>query len=125
MTDNADSVFHPVADVDDVADGELLSVRTPRGEPICLLRHRGEIHAVSDCCTHSEFPISDGSLAADGSLECTWHGARFDCRTGAVLKGPAEDPLPVYEVKVNGGKVLVGPRKRSHDVDPWGPGPRP
>jgi 3-phenylpropionate/trans-cinnamate dioxygenase ferredoxin component len=112
MTDSTDSVFHPVADVDDVADGGLLAVKTPTGEPVCLVKHRGEIHAVSDCCTHSEFPISDGSLRSDGSLECTWHGARFDCRTGAVLKGPAEDPLPVYAVKVDNGKVLVGPRKR-------------
>lgn len=117
MSQSTNSQFHPVADVDDVAEGELLSVKTPGGEPVCLLKHNGEIHAVSDCCTHSEFPISDGSLGPDGSLECTWHGARFDCRTGAVQKGPAEDPLPVYEVKVEGGKVFVGPRKRH-----WGPG---
>ncbi len=110
MSTGAD--FYPVANADDVAEGDLLAVKTPSGEPVCLLRHRGEIYAVSDCCTHSEFPISDGSLGADGSLECTWHGARFDCRTGAVRKGPAEDPLPVYEVKVQAGKVLVGPRKR-------------
>jgi 3-phenylpropionate/trans-cinnamate dioxygenase ferredoxin component len=103
--------FHPVADVDDVAEGELLSVKTRHGEPVCLFKHGGQIGAVSDCCTHSEFPISDGSLRADGSLECMWHGARFDCRTGAVLKGPAEDALPVYAVKVVGGKILVGPRK--------------
>lgn len=111
MTDFFSADFFAVARVDDVAEGELLSVTTPTGQPICLVRHRGEIHAVSDCCTHSEFPISDGSLRPDGSLECTWHGALFDCRTGAVLKGPAEDPLPVYAVKVDGAKVLVGPRK--------------
>jgi len=103
--------FHAVANAEDVAEGDLLSVTTPSGVPVCLVRHRGELFAVSDCCTHSEFPISDGSLRPDGSLECTWHGALFDCRTGAVRKGPAEDPLPVYEVKVEDGKVLVGPRK--------------
>jgi 3-phenylpropionate/trans-cinnamate dioxygenase ferredoxin subunit len=112
VVDSSNTHFYPVADVDDVVEGELLSVKMPSGEPVCLVRHGGEIHAVSDCCTHSEFPISDGSLRADGSLECTWHGARFDCRSGAVLKGPAEDPLPVYSVKVEGGKVFVGPRKR-------------
>jgi nitrite reductase/ring-hydroxylating ferredoxin subunit len=116
VSQSTNSQFHPVADVDDLAEGELLSVKTPRGEPVCLLKHKGEIHAVSDCCTHSEFPISDGSLGPDGSLECTWHGARFDCRTGAVQKGPAEDPLPVYEVKVEGGKVFVGPRKRHSEL---------
>jgi len=112
MADQTSPDFHTVADADDVGEGELLSVKTPAGEPVCLLRHDGEILAVSDCCTHSEFPISDGSLRPDGSVECTWHGALFDCRTGAVLRGPAEDPLPVYDVKVEGGKVLVGRRKR-------------
>jgi 3-phenylpropionate/trans-cinnamate dioxygenase ferredoxin component len=118
VVDVSDADFHSVADVDDVAEGELLSVKTPRGEPVCLLKHRGAIYAVSDCCTHSEFPISDGSLGADGSLECTWHGARFDCRTGAVLKGPAEDPLPTYAVKVESGKVFVGPRNGRPDLGP-------
>ncbi len=108
--------FQPVADVDDVAEGELVGVTTASGEQVCLVRYRGEIHAVSNCCTHSEFPISDGSLRPDGSLECTWHGALFDCRTGAVRKGPAEDPLPVFDVKLEGGKVLVRPRKRNREL---------
>jgi nitrite reductase/ring-hydroxylating ferredoxin subunit len=106
----ADSDFYAVANAGDLHEDDLLAVTTPHGE-VCLLRYGGEIYAVSNCCTHSEFPISDGILGRDGSLECVWHGARFDCRTGAVRKGPAEDPLPVYEVKVEGGKVLVGPRK--------------
>jgi 3-phenylpropionate/trans-cinnamate dioxygenase ferredoxin component len=118
VVDVSDADFHPVADVEDVAEGQLLSVKTPSGEPVCLVRHRGEIRAVSDCCTHSEFPISDGSLGADGSLECAWHGARFDCRTGAVLKGPAEDPLPTYAVKIESGKVFIGPRTRSPGLGP-------
>jgi 3-phenylpropionate/trans-cinnamate dioxygenase ferredoxin component len=112
LSQSTDPLFYPVADVADVAEGKLLSVKTPGGEQVCLVKHRGEIHAVSDCCTHSEFPISDGSLRPDGSLECTWHGAQFDCRTGAVLKGPAEDPLPVYDVRIEAGKVLVGARRR-------------
>jgi nitrite reductase/ring-hydroxylating ferredoxin subunit len=119
MSHSTNSDYYPVADVQDVAEGKLVSVKTPDGEQVCLFRHDGEIHAVSDCCTHSEFPISDGSLGPDGSLECAWHGARFDCRTGAVRKGPAEDPLPVYEVKVEAGRVLVGPRKR---ISPLGTG---
>jgi nitrite reductase/ring-hydroxylating ferredoxin subunit len=110
------SEFHAVANVDDIAEGDLLPVKTPGGEAVCVVKHRGEIHALSDCCTHSEFPISDGSLRPDGTVECTWHGAVFDCRTGAVRKGPAEDPLPVYEVRVEGGKVLVGPRKRRWEL---------
>jgi nitrite reductase/ring-hydroxylating ferredoxin subunit len=121
VIDSPNADFHHVADVDDVAEGELVSVKMPSGEPVCLFRLDGEIGAVSDCCTHSEFPISDGALGGDGSLECTWHGARFDCWTGAVRRGPAEDPLPVYAVKVEGRKVFVGPRKRGGGME-LGPG---
>ena len=45
-----------------------------------------------------------------GTLECIWHGARFDCATGRVCRGPAEDPLPVFAVRIEGDRVLVGPK---------------
>jgi nitrite reductase/ring-hydroxylating ferredoxin subunit len=44
-------------------------------------------------------------------VECVWHGARFDCLSGAVNKGPAVDPVPMYDVRVEAGKILVGPRR--------------
>ena len=50
------------------------------------------------------------ALHGDGTIECAWHGARFDCRSGAVRRPPAIDPLPVYAVRVEQGRVLVGPR---------------
>jgi 3-phenylpropionate/trans-cinnamate dioxygenase ferredoxin subunit len=43
-------------------------------------------------------------------LECPWHGARFDVRTGAVLSGPSTDDLGTYPVQVVDGDVFVGPR---------------
>jgi 3-phenylpropionate/trans-cinnamate dioxygenase ferredoxin subunit len=38
---------------------------------------------------------------------CPWHGARFDCRTGEPLSGPATDAVPVYEVRVEGEEIYV------------------
>lgn len=52
-----------------------------------------------------------GDTPGNGTIECAWHGARFDITTGAVLQGPATDPLPVFEVMVRDGAVLVGPRR--------------
>ena len=102
--------FEDVAALADVAEGALLGATLADGAPVCVFNHRGTIGAVGNLCTHAEFLISDGILHADGSLECVWHGARFDCRTGAVRRHPAEEPLPVYDVQVAHGRVLVGPR---------------
>lgn len=86
----------------------MLGVTLGNGTPVCVFNHRGVVGAVGNMCTHAEFLISDGVLHADGTLECIWHGARFDCRTGAVKRHPAERPLPVYEARVESGRVLVG-----------------
>lgn len=100
--------FEAVARAADVPEGGMLPARRRTGEPLCLFKLDGEIGAVLDRCTHADFSMSDGALHARGEIECVWHGARFDCRTGRVTKGPADEPLPVYEVKVEAGMVLVG-----------------
>jgi nitrite reductase/ring-hydroxylating ferredoxin subunit len=104
---HAPAELEVVADVSEVPEGTLLGVRTAAGEEICLFNFRGRIGAVHNVCTHAEFPLSDGTLANDGTIECVWHGARYACLTGEVRRGPAIDPVSVYEVVVEHGKVLV------------------
>jgi len=106
------SDFEHLANVADLPEGALLGVERSTGEEICLFNHRGVIGAVGNVCTHAEFLLSDGTLRNDGSLECAWHGARFDCRSGRVCRGPAEDPLPVYPVRIDSGRIMVGPAVR-------------
>lgn len=108
---DVDSVvpYVDVAGVSDVADGKLVGARLPDGTRVCLYNQRGTIGAVAGICTHAEYPMELGRLHADGTIECGWHGARFDCRTGAVRRPPALDPLPVFEVRIENGRVLVGP----------------
>jgi nitrite reductase/ring-hydroxylating ferredoxin subunit len=101
------SGFEHLANLADLRDGEMLGVKRSDGLDICLFSYRGTIGAVGNECTHAEFLLSDGVLRSDGTLECAWHGARFDCRTGRVTRGPAEDPVPVFEVRVENDRVLV------------------
>ncbi len=103
--------FECVAKLEDLADGDLLGVTTSAGEPVCLYNHEGTVGAVGNVCTHQEFAMSDGVLLADGSIECAFHGARFNCHTGAVRQWPATDPLPVFDVIVRGGGIYVGRRR--------------
>lgn len=105
--------FEALATTADLPPGALLRVVASDGTPLCLFNDRGTIGAVHDTCTHAEFSMSEGQLHADGTIECVWHGARFDCRSGAVRRPPAFDPLPVFEVKVDGDTIHVGPQRKS------------
>jgi len=102
--------FTDVAAASDVPDGELLGVSLPDGTPVCLYNSGGMIGAVGGQCTHQAFAMSDGVLRPDGTIECVWHGARFDCRTGGVRRHPATESLPVFGVRIQDGRVLVGRR---------------
>jgi 3-phenylpropionate/trans-cinnamate dioxygenase ferredoxin component len=110
--DGARTVWEDVGAEQDITEGMLTGVVTASGVPVCLFRHQGVIGAVHDRCTHAEFPLSDGSLMPSGVIECVWHGAQFDCRTGAVRRGPADEPVTRHAVRVEGGRVLVGPAQR-------------
>jgi Rieske Fe-S protein len=60
--------------------------------------------AFSAICTHTGCPVNPP--AADGQTLCACHGSKFD-GNGAVLVGPAKNPLPHYAVAVCGGAVYV------------------
>src|SRR5205085_5279419 len=102
--------FEPVASISEVPEGRIVQRILASGETICLVNYDGRISALSDICTHQHFAMSDGDLLHDGTLQCAWHGARYDCRTGEVKQVPATSPLPVFQVRLEGDKILVGPR---------------
>ncbi|MDB4906735.1 MAG: Rieske (2Fe-2S) domain protein [Gemmatimonadetes bacterium] len=101
------SGWERVASLAQLRDGDLVPARTAGGRAICIFRHQGVVGAAVDACSHADFPLSDGTLLPDGSIECVWHGARFDCRSGEPLKGPATDPIDLLEVRIEGDSVFV------------------
>lgn len=101
--------FEPVLRSEQLMEAAPVSVRAPDGESVCLVRIGSETHALRNRCTHQSFPLSEGTVTPDGSIECSWHGARFDCRTGAALRGPATGNVARYDVTVVDGWICVGP----------------
>ncbi len=63
------------------------------------------LFAFSTVCTHDGCTIGAPS-ATTGATVCPCHGARFD-GNGAVVQGPARNPLPHYALMVCNGKVYV------------------
>ncbi len=52
---------------------------TLMGTPVVLFRDRfGAAHALVDRCPHRNVPLSLGRVHADGTLQCGYHGWRFD-----------------------------------------------
>jgi 3-phenylpropionate/trans-cinnamate dioxygenase ferredoxin component len=100
-------VPHPACRLGDIPPDGLLHVTLADGTPVCLVRHEGAVYALLDRCTHADFSLSSGELLADGTVQCLWHGARFDCRSGAVRQGPATDDVATYAVRVDGEDVYV------------------
>ena len=99
--------FEHVGGIDQLASGELRAVTLADGTKLCVGNFDGSWFVAPDACPHSAFPLSQGTLLADGTLECGWHGARFDCRSGAVVRGPATQPLSCWAVRVAGNGVWI------------------
>jgi 3-phenylpropionate/trans-cinnamate dioxygenase ferredoxin component len=81
---------------------------TDIGLRLCVTRVDGLLYAVGDRCGRcpSAEPLSAGLL--DGrALRCRACGSRYDVATGAVLDGPATQPLPTYEVREVGGEISI------------------
>lgn len=77
-----------------------------QGMPLALCKVGGKYYAFHDCCTHEEWPLSEGYLV-DGLLVCPLHGAQYDPRSGACLRGPTADRLRTYPVREDGRFLFI------------------
>jgi 3-phenylpropionate/trans-cinnamate dioxygenase ferredoxin subunit len=102
----ADAGWVRVAGVADVAEGQVHAVRVGDREVALYHLPGGDFRATDNVCTHEYALLSDGWLE-DGCIECPLHAARFDVKTGKALCAPAESNLQVFEVKVEGGDLLL------------------
>lgn len=93
----------PLVALADVPVGGAVAVTTADGEKIVVAQpEAGQVVAFSAICTHRGCTV-----APDGDrLACPCHGSVFDAFTGAVVNGPAEDPLPEFAVALDGTEVV-------------------
>jgi nitrite reductase/ring-hydroxylating ferredoxin subunit len=100
-----DARFEDVASLSAVPNPGMLPAALSDGTRVVLVRRGDLVSALLDECTHQAMPLSAGELYADGTIECPWHGARFDGVTGACRRGPAEDDVARFDVRVEAGRV--------------------
>ena len=76
------------------------------GAKVSVANVGGQFYAFDDTCTHQGCSLADGELEGT-TVTCPCHGSEFDVRTGAVLEGPAEDPVASWAVEIDGDELSV------------------
>ncbi len=94
-----------VARTDDLPDGELLGASLDDVQ-VLVANMAGEYRPVGDVCPHAGCLLSEGWIEGD-AVECSCHGSMFNLQTGEVVQPPAEEPVPVYEIRVEGDEVQI------------------
>jgi Rieske Fe-S protein len=64
----------------------------------------GVFKGFSSVCTHAGCNVSK---IENGTIDCPCHGSKFSLE-GAVVHGPAKDPLEAKAVSVQGDSIVVG-----------------
>jgi nitrite reductase/ring-hydroxylating ferredoxin subunit len=75
------------------------------GQAILIADVEGDLYAVANRCGDSPLPLQFGELVG-AELRCSWHGCRYDVRSGHRLDGGTER-LAVFPVTVDGEQIQV------------------
>jgi len=91
--------------LDQVKKGELFGF-THDDTKILLANLKGKIHATDLICTHANADLSTGFLSEEG-VRCPLHLSVFNLENGEPQNLPAENPLKVYNVKIDNNEIYV------------------
>ena len=107
--------FVKVCNLSDIPEEGALGVEID-DTPVALARtgsaDNPEVYALHDICSHAEVSLSEGEVY-NHTIECWLHGSCFDLRTGKPTNPPATQPVPTYNVKIEGGEVFVSLEQES------------
>ena len=89
----------------DVKDATM-RVFTLGGTTVNVVSTDGNLYAIDDTCTHQGCSLARGQLAGT-TVTCSCHGSQFDVTSGAVLRGPADEPVRSRKIEIDGEDLLV------------------
>ena len=89
----------------EVPEGEMIG-RTIDGVEMLVANVGGEYYAIGSICTHEGGDLAEGWI--DGrEVTCPLHGSVFDLATGEVAGPPADKPVPLFDVRIEGDEIQV------------------
>jgi nitrite reductase/ring-hydroxylating ferredoxin subunit len=96
-------VYRRVGPASEVASGTVRAVNL-EGLAVLVANVAGDFYAVANQCGDSPLPLQFSTLEG-AELRCSWHGCRYDVRTGQRVDGP--ERLAVFPVAVENGDIRV------------------
>jgi 3-phenylpropionate/trans-cinnamate dioxygenase ferredoxin subunit len=111
--------IHTVCRTDEIKRGQMKGF-TVQGEKIVVYHLEDGFFATQANCTHVFAPLARGKILDGCKVQCPFHHARFDIRTGEVIDWAnfppgiqvlnfvrGEKALKTYKVNVKDGDVRV------------------
>ncbi len=101
----AEAKWHDLGPLEQLRTAPLQQLQIGR-TAIALSYVDGVFSAISGVCNHVAGPLGEGHL--DGEyVVCPWHQYKYHCRTGEGEPGFEADRVPRYELREEGGHLLV------------------
>ncbi|MGI9079168.1 MAG: Rieske 2Fe-2S domain-containing protein [Gemmatimonadaceae bacterium] len=98
-------VYHTAFAAGDLEPGAVRAIDAGE-ESILIANVGGEYYALAGNCGDSPLPLKYSTLD-DAILICSWHGCRYDVRSGSRADASGGDRIRVYPVRVEAGNVEV------------------
>ena len=93
--------------LDEIASGTARRFEV-EDRSIAVVRIGDDVYAIGDTCSHAKISLSEGEVVCESKeLECWKHGSAFSLETGEAMTLPATQPVPVYNVSVIDGDVVI------------------
>lgn len=88
--------------------GQILPIEV-EGRSLALARLGNAFYVFENSCPHAGCSFSGSGGIWNGVLSCDCHGAEFDLKNGAVLRGPVMQPLQMFtsEVRDNALEIVL------------------
>lgn len=96
-------VYHDALSADEVPNG-VLRAAIVNGASVLFGRVDGEVYAIRNQCGDSPLPLDLGTLEG-AEVRCSWHGCRYDIRSGRRLDGDGR--VQVLPVTTEDGRIRV------------------
>jgi len=95
-----------VGNVNELQNGEVKKIEVD-DKVVLLVKDQDQFFAIDNACTHAGCSLEEFGNVSVRQIECTCHGSKFDLKTGQVTNLPAQRPLKIYPVKIEGSDVFI------------------